>query len=477
MRPPALALLAAAAAGCAPLAPRPAPPAAAARTWHVDAQAMAQVADGSEARPFKTVASALAAAAPGDVLHLHDGIFAPFVADKAVRVEGSKASVISGGADAVVVDVTATGVALDRLSIQGGRIGVRLAAGAALSRLSFSAHRRAAIWVESGAVTIRGVTASAFFSVPDLVGVEIGGGEVDLADARFDGPYRASVHVSGARARLAGIEAAHGQVGVSVGPGARVEARGLSIGPMRGACVAVEGGVLALADSQLAQCGTGIEALAGSRVEATDNVVVRAERAGVEARRADVRLVRHVHAGEASQAAVLADEARVVLEEPFIADPGPVALGVRGGALIVEGGVLAGALSDPDGELGNGVHAVDVARLEMRGVAVLRQGGVAVDVASGRALLAAVDVRGSGLAGVGASGGAALEVRGATIVRNQGPGIAAGEGVGARVSFSRLEANAEAQVFAACGDRARVVVVRSRLVGPQPASGCIAIEP
>lgn len=455
---------------------RPPPPPPVPREIHVDATALEALSDGTAARPYKSPERAIAVAQAGDAIRLHDGIYGPFRVDRAVRIAGGRAAVVSGPADAVVIDLAAPGAALERVIVQGGRVGVRAAAAATLLGLAFSAQRQAALRVEAGEVAAAQLALVASFPLPDLVGVDVVGGSAALADLRIEGPFRFGVRIGAARATLDRVRVTDAQVGVAFLSGAVAEARDLDVGPVRGAAVLVSAATVTLRDSLFSRCEMAVTVLPGSTLTGEELTVAGCDRAGVAAAESTVRLVRHVHVGPVSHAAVASEGAAVTLVEPVVIDPGFAALSIHRGAFRVEGGVLSGARTDPDGDFGDAVFASGPEPLEMRHTACQRNDGVAADVHGGETRLIGVEATRSGLGAVGAGRGARVDVVGGVLVGSRGVGVAATAGALVSVRDSRVVGHGEAQVFAACASGARITVERSRLVGAQPPSPCVVVS-
>jgi hypothetical protein len=92
----------------------------------VDASASCAVADGSEVRPFCTVAEALGVAVDGDVLHIASGTYAEnlFIAEDLTLLgtSGAATTILDGGLlDTVVTVESGATVAIDGLTLTRGR--------------------------------------------------------------------------------------------------------------------------------------------------------------------------------------------------------------------------------------------------------------------------------------------------------------------------------------------------------------------
>jgi hypothetical protein len=446
------------------------------RTLHVDAQAVPEVSDGSDQYPFPTFAQALAAANDGDALHVHDGIYAPIRLDKAVRIQGTKAAVVSGGPDDIVIDVAVAGVAIENVIVQGGRIGIRSAAGVTLSHVAFSAQRRAGLLGEGGAIVASGLSLVANFSIPDLVGIEIRGGSIDLSASTIEGPFRFGFRIASGSARLSNVRAANGTAGFAFLPGSRAEVTEVEVGPMIGACLLADAATVRVRDSLVSQCETGFTVVSGSQVSTDELVIENCRLAGIAALESTLRIEHHVHVGPASHAAIVIEGGEATLVEPLVSTPGAAGVSVHRGRTLIEGGVISGARVDPNGDFGDAVFASAASPLDIRHTCARRNEGLGVDVFGGTTTLVGLDAIDNGLGAVGASGGAKITIEGATLIGSRGVGVAAVRGSSASVRFSRIAGHAEAQVMAACDQGASVTVAASDVRGTQPDIPCVTIS-
>jgi hypothetical protein len=239
------------------------------------------------------VAGALARARSGDVVRLGAGEHrGPLLPPAGVRVEGAgpgRTRVVAGpgtdaatpAGDAVLADITLVAAAprcslvvaagrvrLERVALEGGGYGARVAGGA-LAGEEVSAEGEVGVRVDAGALELDGVRIRA-----STAGVMVHGGTVSLRRATLDGPFReAGLTASGGATRLEGVVIrAPGPAGLAVAGDATVEGVGVvvagatEVDGIPGACVQVRRASLRLAGGVLVRCG-------GAAVEAERSTV------------------------------------------------------------------------------------------------------------------------------------------------------------------------------------------------------------
>lgn len=180
-------------------APLPAPEVHRPEVW-VDAFSPAG-GDGSSAHPFKTVPRPVA---PGATVHLRTGLYpGPFVLGEGTRFEGSGEVVLTGEAGETVV--SGTGATLERLSVQGGAVGVEAGPNMTLTRVHFSGQRKQAVVVH-GALTMSQATLEA--SVEGIEGISVErGATLRLRQTKFLGGFRRAVATEGGTLELNDVAA------------------------------------------------------------------------------------------------------------------------------------------------------------------------------------------------------------------------------------------------------------------------------
>jgi hypothetical protein len=254
---------------------------------HVSSTALPR-GNGSEGRPFKTIRQAVAAAASGPAeLRVHQGLYEEQVTlgeGWVLRGEGE----VLLHADAPCA-VKASGALLERVAIQGGRVGLCTEGQVRLRDVTFSGQREAALRVVSGGLEAERLRVEA--TVSELRGIRLEPGtSLRLKDGRFEGPFRRAIESDAAKVNLQAVAFQDAVTALQV-LGGEAEVTSLWSGGGRGPAVHLgRGAVVALRDVEVEGHEYGLLAGEQVRLDASDVRTQRAERAGVAVDRAVVRL-------------------------------------------------------------------------------------------------------------------------------------------------------------------------------------------
>ncbi|WP_240359030.1 hypothetical protein [Pyxidicoccus trucidator] len=167
---------------CQRAAPRDAPPPGGTRThlWVDAAESGPGLGDGSQARPLRSLAEALARPGPLTV-HLGPGTYpGPFTLPEGVRLEGNGADSVLAvdGKDAPVLRA-GRDAELVKLAVRGGGWGLEVTGGGRvrLERVDFTGQRTGAVRVEAGQLVVESGTFVA--TVAETTGVLVEGGPLE----------------------------------------------------------------------------------------------------------------------------------------------------------------------------------------------------------------------------------------------------------------------------------------------------------
>lgn len=461
-------------AGCAH--PQAAPSAGPAeRVRYVDARA-AEGGDGSRARPFRSLAEALAEAGRGERLtvELASGVYeGPFELAGEVRLVGRGAVVLH--AEGPFAVSAAGRVSLERLTVQGGTVGLQVFGELSLSGVQLSGQREVSVLVRGGALEARGCEFSA--TVSETTGLRVEeGARAQVERSAFLGPYRRAVELRSGEVRLSGARFAGPVTGLhQLGGRAEVERSTFSGG--RGPALFSAGGALSGRQVLVHGHEYGLQTGEGATVDVRDLAVHRPDRAGIALVGTRGTLTDVVVVGGGSLGGAQALGSDLVVERLRVHAVSGFALLARHGKLTLSDAVLtdiraekegSGEESGGDGLMLRGVEAriEDVTARELGGSGL---------VASAEATVA---VR--GLTCHGCRFGAILVERGARVdavsVEARGGDAAAVSVPDAgrlRIHLLRSSGNALGPVWTECGAGAEVLLGQVESDVPVRTAPCI----
>lgn len=400
----------------------------------VDPHSVVPDADGTRARPFRTIAAALAAATDGATVELGTGLYTErVVVAKKVTLRGGKAAVIaSPDATGTVVELQAP-ARLEHLAIQGGEVGVRATDGSSLRDVDFSAQRRAGV-VVAGKVEIVGGRFAALFDRQELVGIDAEkGARVEVAGAKIDGPFRWAIRGRGAEviARGVDIEGAVGSVALEA------KSRGVISGSVmaqgRQVGIRVDDSIAKIADTLVSRFDRCIDAAEGGTVEVTDSAIGFCEEAGITAAGGSkVTLGQVVYVGKARLAAIAAIDSQLRINEGLVLDPGATGIALHRAKGEINGTLVRGATGKAEGDA---IYSED-SQLEIRGAFAEESAGNGVTLVEGKARLAGFEVFRAQGSGIRVENGAEATTEG-TWVQNAAAGLSVTGGGKVQPRFDR----------------------------------------
>lgn len=447
--------------GCHPqLRPDVAPSVAPVQLW-VNA-ASTSSGDGSEQRPFKTLAEALARSGEGSIrIHLAAGLYAgPFRTVGPVQIVGGPSSVLFAEGSAGVL-LPGAEIDLEGVAVQGGSIGIEATRRVGLRGVRFTGQRSAAVLLRGAALVADASTFSA--SISETRGIVLEADATgEVSGCAFLGPYRRAVESKtrgSVRIRESRFE---GPVtGVHQTAGAvRVERTSFAGG--RGPAVFAAHGRLELFDVDVhgheygVQCGEGA-ALTANRFSST-----RADRAGIALAKANAELEEVLIADSGSFGGLQLVNAAASLRRFWIHGGEAYGIHARDSRLAAADGAIT-QIKDRGGDAGDGVH-VRGGTATLDSISIRSVAGAGALAAEGAQLsMRDLALESCHLAGLIAE--TLAKVRGSSLfVRNaEGAAIVVPGEADVQVDLLSSEHNSEGAVWAECGSGARVVL--SRLSG------------
>ncbi|HZJ52511.1 MAG TPA: right-handed parallel beta-helix repeat-containing protein, partial [Myxococcaceae bacterium] len=410
----------------------------------IDASAAAG-GDGSRARPFRSLADAPAHGR----LRLASGIYPGGVLLEDVVLIGGPAVVLAAAPPVPCIRSRGR-VRLEQVQIQGGSAGVVVESGrATLASVSLSGQRGPGLEVGPGAEVV--VTGSTFqASVSSFPGVRVlPGGKAELAQVRFQGPFRRAVDASQPAAlRLSGVQAQDAVTGLWLSGGAAL-VESMEVRGGRGPGIYVAGGTLQLRDVRVGGHEYGLLTGEGARVDGRGLRSTGAERAGVALVKSKGTL-EDVHvesAGSMGGVQLIASEVRIRgLEVQGGRSSGLV---TRDAQLTLEGGTLRGPRTTDLAE-GNAVQ-IRGGRATLGGLRIQDCSGIGVLAAEGASVtIARTTVSGAAVAGLAAETEASLSATEVSIERTAGPAVLVTEHGTARLRSMTARGNRDGPLWAEC---------------------------
>lgn len=401
----------------------------------VDPHSVVPDADGSRAKPFRTIGAALQAARDGDTVDLGIGLYTErVVVAKKVTLRGGKAAVIaSPDATGTVVELEVP-ASLEHLAVQGGEVGVRAADGSRLSEVDCSAQRRAGV-LASGSVEVRGGKLSALFDRKELTGIEVEpGGSLAVVRTRFDGPFRWAVLGRQSRVVLREIDV-EGAVGGAVFlEGSRGSIVGAVLGQGRETAIVAKASKLEVRDSVLSRWERGIDAFEGAEVAVEDCAAGFFHEAGLTAQGGSELTVRNLlYVGPASLAAIASIGSSLRVEGGVLFQPGATGVAVHGGRGEIAGTLIRGARSDSEGD----AVYLESADVEVRQVTAEECSGNGLTVVGGKAAVFGLEAFRVQGAGIRVENAAMVRLEGAEVLES-GTGLSVVGGGEVAARFDRF---------------------------------------
>ncbi len=426
--------------------------------------------DGSSARPFKTVPQPLPA---GLTVHLRSGLYpGPFVLGEGTRFDGSGEVVLTGEAGQTVV--TGTGATLERISVQGGAIGVEAGPNLTLTHVHFSGQRKQAVLVH-GALRMSQATFEA--SVEGIEGVVVDrGATLTLSQTKFVGGFRRAVASEGGTLELNDV-AAEGPKTLLHAIDAKCTLQNVRSTLGSGPALFFAGGTVNLQGAELVGHEFSVQLFRG--VDATLSHVkargaLQACITGVGAR---LSLSRSTLTKCGAGGAVSLQGSQSVLSDVEISSAQDLGIFVKSGTLSLSGIKISQVAADRQGVLGDALHVraeaevtatgpitvvdVDGSALFASTYSTVRLPSLSVDRARNSALFVEL--------------GASVTIGDLLVRGGRGPAVVVPDKASVQLDSLSVAGGNEMPVYAECRQGAQVTVGRLESTVQQLPSQCVRV--
>ncbi len=419
--------------------------------------------DGSEARPFGSLARALERAPePGRTLRIHLGpgrYAGPFTVPAGVELVGTGTSTVLYGHAAQPVLRAPTGVVLEQLAVEGGSWGLEGAGEVRLTGVRLSGQEAGGVRLGKGRLVVAGSVLEA--GKAGAVGVALAEAEAsaEVRASRFMGTFRRGVEARGAEVTLEEVRFLGAEVALHQA-GGEVRVRRTEVSGGKGPGLFARKGTLRLEEVTVTGHEYGLQGLEAT-VEVRGYTSEQAQRAGVAlvGGRGDLEGV--VVRGSGSFGGLQLLGADVVVRGVRVEDADAYGIAATRGRLRVEGGILT-RLTTREGQSGDGLHLRDV-EAEVEGLVVRDVAGLGVLGAQGaRVVLREVSLEGCRQGGVVAETLGEVKVESLEVQGLGGPVLAAHADGVLRVEELTLKGAAWPLVWADCQGATRVRLGRVR---------------
>ncbi len=463
-------------AACAPGGPHDVP------KIHVGAGATGNLADGSAAHPYATIARALAAAPMGAAILVGPGEYR-----ERVIVRGPLALVGAGPArtrilapdeaDAALVTVDGDGAIVKDLAVAGGATGILVRGkGHLIANVSLWRQR------DEG---LRAENAELEFTDSEIVGTGFGGragrgahflyGSLRAQGLVLRNAGRRSLHVEGGTALVERCDiAGAGLTGLSVTALGRLEARDISVHGSGGAAIYAARARLLLLRSALADNEYGVTGAKASIVDLEDNQIGGYRQAGISLVGAQGLVARNAiyGGGETAGIAIVSSRGGRELRDNSLRTPGIFGLQIYGSEVRVVHNRVSGAIADKQGDFGAGVFAqqsdVDIERNVFTGNA---GPGIALHLSRGR--IRDNDADQNGGDGLVLADGSRADVTDNQLDRNRASGLAIDTSFAGSVRRNELRENGAFGAVLGCDGADEVLAGNALFGNKRGGSRCI----
>lgn len=423
--------------------------------------ATATPADGSEGRPFLSLRAALAAAPPGALLRLDEGVFSEVVRiTRPVVLLGRGAGrtriVAPGRGDTVVEVRGADHVQIHGLSIEGGRTCASFTGGShKLQRVELRGCSEAGLVGREAQIELLSSAVSDVSGGRSGRGIDLDGGVLEARQVVLHAAGRRAVVLNHARGTLADVQARwSGLSALQATSGADVTVTGGFYEGFGGAALYAGASRLRVENARVRHGEYAVLGFRGAEIsvaggELTDYVVAGVAMVGSHGAVKGATIARG--GTDAAIAVTHADGKKpVLLTDNRISSPGTMGVHVTDASVIARGNTITGARLDAERDMGDALYAVD-------STLVLEQNVMRGNAGSGvAALRSQVRLSGNGFIENGRAGLLLLDQsRGSatdnTFERNTRAGVELGERSRATLAQNRFRGNVGLDVDAGCG--------------------------
>lgn len=419
----------------------------------MDAQA-AEGGDGSAARPLRQLGAALSLPAPHRRVHLAQGLYpGPFVVPDGTALVGQSAAVLTGPAGGTVLEAEGA-VRLERLFVQGGRVGLSTAGALFLSDVHFSGQRQGAVSLGEGA-TLEAQGAVFEASVSGGVGLLMEAhAQAHLVGCTFEGPWQRAIEAHAPTSLLVAKSNFRGAVTALHQREGRADVSDVTISEGRGPALYVAGGVLLLHRVRVQGHEYALLTGSGAVVDSEALSATGAERAGVGVVKAKAHFRGLTISGAGNLGGLQCVSSDVSVEDLHVTDIAGAGVSTRDGSLRLDGAEVTGT-KDRDGAGGDGVQ-LRGGRATLQHLSVHKASGACLLAAEGTdVVLSEARFERCHTAGVAVETGAHLRVSAVSVDSSDGPGaVATSDGELLLLGFRAVAT--DGVVWAECANGAQV---------------------
>ena len=441
-------------------------------------------ADGTEARPFATIAAALRAAPDGAVIQLAAGDYSETVVlDRALVLQGRgpfrtrllapDSSRWPADPEDPVVSLRGAGLAeLRALAIEGGAVGVDVIGAAVpadgetwrdpgpgpahrLVEVALRGQYVAALRVRGGRVSFVGGELLDTGLARVGLGVECWGSRLELRGLLLRRAGHRGIELRASRALLDGLDVeASGASAVQALDGSLVTVRGGRYSGQRGSAFFAGNAFLRLEGVRLDGNEYGVLGARGARIELDGGEVLDQRVAGIALvnATASVRGTHIARGGTEAGLSALQSTAPVLIEDARIDDPGVNGVHLTRSSLVLRRSQISGAVHDGNGDFGDGIFAVESDLLLDQSTLT---GNAGTGATLSRSALQAVGtlLSANGRAGIWLVDRSSLRATGNRFDRNRS-GVEVGELSSASLGGNTFSGNREFAIDGVCGQSA-----------------------
>ena len=446
-------------------------------------QTPAAPANGSVERPFPTVGEALRIAPAGALVRIAEGTYPEaLVLSRPAVLAGAgaeKTRLVSppGQKIAVVRVQDGARVELRDLAIEHAAVGVAAdGGGVRLEAVALRDLAESALVAHDAEVAVVGGEVVAVGTGIRSVAVRIEGGSLEMHRSVLRRAGRRAIVIRRARGLLDGVEVSDVPLAaVQALDGAEVTIEGGRFARIGGSALYAGGAKLSVRRASVSHAEYGAVGFRGAEIELRDSELSDTRIAGVAFVRSRGLLDHCVLARSGSDAAVAITEASgtVRLVSNRIVQPGPLGVHVTHATVVAADNSIAGAFLDREGDLGDGIYALD-ADLSLERNDVRENAGSGVTATRSRVRLLRNRFTSNGRAGLVLLDSSSANANHNRFEGNRGPGVRVAERSAATLLWNRFSGNLAYDVDPVCGGGGSVDVgAGNAFLGPaEPRRSC-----
>jgi parallel beta helix pectate lyase-like protein len=417
--------------------------------------------DGSEARPFRSLRAALAAAPAGAILRIDEGVFGEnLTIARAVILMGRGAGrtrIVAADPRHTVLEVRgADRVEIYGVSIESAAVCAAFAGGAhRLQRIELHACAQAGLVGRGAQIELISSVISDVSGGREGRGIDLEGGSLEARKVFLHGAGRRGVVLSGAQGVLEDVEVrSSGLSALQATSGAEVRViRGIYDG-LGGAALYAGGSRLSVEGARVQRVEYGVLGFRGAVLRVQGGELTDYAVAGVAMVNSFGSVENVTIARGGTEAAISITRANgtrpVLLLDNRISHPGPMGVHVTESSVTARGNTITGARLDAEKDMGDAFYAVD-SRLVIEQNVMRGNAGSGVAAVRTQVRLSGNGFIENGRAGVLLLDGSKGSATGNTFARNAKAGVELGEQSRATLTHNRFGGSATLDVDAWCG--------------------------